>query len=177
VLAALEVDLDSVFDHRETQLFERSRLGRRERHVEPIERAAPPQGVGLPEEVGSDACVLSGTCLCEEGAKSVEIELVRLEDEGVAGRGSLDTPPERVSEAGHGGVDGPDAVRRRLAFVPQLPHETLRGDGLAVKEEIGKQRLLSRPAEREPLSVPSNLDGAEQLELHRASEDDATSEL
>jgi hypothetical protein len=25
--------------------------------------------------------------------------------------------------------------------------------------------------------VPSNLDGAEQLELHRASEDDATSEL
>jgi len=61
--------------------------------------------------------------------------------------------------------------------VPQLPHETLRGDGLAVKEEIGKQRLLSRPAEREPLSVPSNLDGAEQLELHRASEDDATSEL
>ena len=43
VLAALEVDLEPILDRRQPQLFEGASLGRRERHVEPVERTAIPQ--------------------------------------------------------------------------------------------------------------------------------------
>ena len=61
--------------------------------------------------------------------------------------------------------------------MPELLDEALRGNRLAMKEEVGEKRLLSRPAEHEPLAVVPNLDGAKHLELHRASEADATSDL
>ena len=94
-----EIGFDPVLHCREPQLLERRRFARGERHVEPGERRAVPEGVGVTQEPRARPRLLGCAGLGQQGAESFEVELAGLHPDRIAGAGGRDAIDEDPPQA------------------------------------------------------------------------------
>ena len=119
----------------------------------------PPPGIAACERFSS---------VPEEALEAVQIELVALDVEYVAGWASRQScVSERFPEPRDVVVEGM-ARRRRRPLSPEAIDEAVAGDDLVgVQEEDREQRTLLRAPERKLTAVVPCRDGTENRELHR----------
>ena len=167
---ALEVGRDALLERLEPGLLEPRDLRLAEALVSQVgERRSAPERERLAEPGRGSGRVAAAQRLAPGGhpeLEAVDVELARLDPEHVPGRAGL----ERV--AGEGLPEPRDGHPQRLRGVAPVPVPELFDQAVArhhlvrVEQEHAEQRALPRTADGDGALALTNLQGAEDAELH-----------
>lgn len=149
--AQREVEVDALFDRGEAQAVEPGDLGLRERLLGEVgKRGAMPECERLSQRARGERRLVARPelpCLPDEPLESVEVELVVLKLEEIAGsRRANPLGTERLSQPRDVDLDRLPRARGRVIVPEAVDQPVDRDDIVPVEEEEGEERaLLPRP--------------------------------
>jgi hypothetical protein len=169
--AEREIGVDPVLERDQPPLLQPLGLALRKRLVEDVcQRGATPKRERGAQRLGRFAgLALRKLCTSfhEEPFESVEVELVGLDVQHIAGGAPREAPvSEGLAQTRDVVVEGVRG-RRRRPLAPQAVDQAVAGDDLVrVQQQDGEERTLLRTAEREITTVALHGDGAENRKHH-----------